>query len=1053
VKFYEHTVVSTATALAVVSVVAIAVYRELTARLAGSIATSLNGGFRRRVTSYPRRYRGFLRRVHAVLEGADLYRKDPKKLGLIDVFVDLFIVSSGPGNATSGVVGRGVVGTVPVKEQQILNRLIGQRKPIQLMLVGGPGYGKSTLLQHVVLTVVNRRKPAWLQRRPYPVLLRLREHATRIGGDADVTLAELVATASGPSLTAPDGWWAWKLRRGRCVVMFDGMDEIPDPTMRNRCQNWILRESAAAPGNDYVVTSRPEVRLGSVDGFNSHVIQPLNEQQIQTFIHRWYTVIYERSESADPRKITDRSDDLFRRLHRSRALIHFASNPLLLTMIANVHERFGELPENRTELYAQMFKILLDQRPRQRGTEETGTPIDVKLQALTGVAMEMSLSRNFRLSEVRIKQNFGKVQDVLADTLFEDLTYNGVLVHEGGREYGFAHRSMQEYLTAKGFADGDDALLRHTLGDIWWINTVRFYSELAAAPEAVVEWCLNDGSQEALAVAFACVDGLGRLSPITKDRLQKLLLLAGNRSPEVESQRRRVARALAVEHMSDIVAAPGGVGICLHPVRWWLYRFFLDDRRRPAPLGGQLPPLQASNEVVFGLWRSDAEDFVIWLNDLLRESELPECGLLDASTAASFHAKVALSAASGKAELSTWIGAPAATHPLLPNPVHVTQQQAAEILADAPAFGSMMTFVLLQMTYFSVRQLLASTPTSRGGRSESLSNGWSQTFMAERLLSLASTLVTDRARDKKLQPLRLHLGAIRDRIETVQNADAGLSNCEKSMSTLRQRIREIDRELNKINSSLGVIGGARTGGEQRRQLKGRQAELRQASARVKNDLDGQSLEVPRLKRRRDEALSAITESAALLEADVEMLEDTVRTALEHGVWIVDSAQDPSHILGASNRHDMSKPPDLFQAAINPAIFDLSRSKKTWSLLEFAKGILSESGFEQYSVIDLDATREQMLSQDRSGVPPDWRRAFHAALMREVGPALRREQPARKDRVSHVLVAALCLAHSVSRRKEEADIYRRMGTGYMLLAIRQSGIIPTNEVLLLGGVNR
>lgn len=54
--------------------------------------------------------------------------------------------------------------------------------------------------------------------------------------------------------------------------------------------------------------------------------------------------------------------DLLRRLYRTPALLAFAVNPLLLTMIATVHRYRGSLPGSRVALYGEICEVFLGKR-------------------------------------------------------------------------------------------------------------------------------------------------------------------------------------------------------------------------------------------------------------------------------------------------------------------------------------------------------------------------------------------------------------------------------------------------------------------------------------------------------------------------------------------------------------------------------------------------------------------------------------------------------------------------------------------------------------------
>ena len=97
-----------------------------------------------------------------------------------------------------------------------------------LALIGQPGSGKSTLLAHAARRSAQAGRGAGhLGRRRVPVLLALREQAESIVADPAISLPDVIrAAVGGAAGREPGGWWERQLRRGRCLVLLDGLDEV-----------------------------------------------------------------------------------------------------------------------------------------------------------------------------------------------------------------------------------------------------------------------------------------------------------------------------------------------------------------------------------------------------------------------------------------------------------------------------------------------------------------------------------------------------------------------------------------------------------------------------------------------------------------------------------------------------------------------------------------------------------------------------------------------------------------------------------------------------------
>ena len=165
----------------------------------------------------------------------------------------------------------------------------------RLVILGDPGSGKSTLLQYLLLTWSERAAPD-LAREPLPLLIELREYARlRLEGKADGFLGDLHAGAGVRWHLHQAQLDAW-LRAQASLVLFDGLDEVFDPTLRREISTAIHRFADEYPRARVIVTSRiigyqhPQWRD---EGFRHFMLQELDELEIADFLARWHLDAYE----------------------------------------------------------------------------------------------------------------------------------------------------------------------------------------------------------------------------------------------------------------------------------------------------------------------------------------------------------------------------------------------------------------------------------------------------------------------------------------------------------------------------------------------------------------------------------------------------------------------------------------------------------------------------------------------------------------------------------------------------------------------------------------
>ena len=573
---------------------------------------------RRWISRFDRDYRAFVLAGLRFIDQKGLATVGPFTPELDDVYVDVSLAPRPP-----HLVNEGLLPDLPadVTERRALSEFLGHPDPVVLAVIGAPGSGKTTLLRHTARQVCQRRRG---QKRHLPILLYLRDHVAAIVADPNVALTALLRSTLGELRPAePDGWFEQRLRDGECVVLLDGLDEVARPEDRRKVASWAERQIRQYPGNDYVITSRPQgYRAAKIDGADVLQVRGFTTEQVSRFVHGWYLAVERHSTGAADEDITIRArreaDDLLQRLDRAPALYDLTVNPLLLTMIANVHRYRGALPGSRADLYAEIVQVMLFRRQEAKDlpVELAGDKKEALLRGLAYAMMDRRLSdlpHDEVLAEIRPALR-RLPRQVTAEGFLADVGSNGLLVERESGLYCFAHHTFQEYLAAayirdKGLAD----VLANAVDDPWWRETTLLYAARADA-DPIVAACLNSGTITALALAFDCADQGSAFAEELRERLEDLLAEVSN--PTTSQERRRlITGVLLARHLRQQIRTSDGTRICTRPITASLYQFFRDDTHTPAP--DSPPSAAAGTEPVSGMRASDAAAFVRWVNAVI----------------------------------------------------------------------------------------------------------------------------------------------------------------------------------------------------------------------------------------------------------------------------------------------------------------------------------------------------------------------------------------------------------------------------------------------------
>ena len=350
-----------------------------------------------------------------------------------------------------------------------------------LIVIGGPGQGKSTL----TLQLVHRLARDWLVPRSssagdhrgpvglvplrvtgrelaaaidHPWLQALRNAArNELGGHLD-----LEADFSSDLLKKPVGETPW-------LIAVDGLDEAVEPERRDKLITVLsARLAEAALPHRLLVTSRPlhptEMaclrRDAGVSEVGVYELEPFNAAALQDFARRWLT--------AGPQPPGVDPATRFLQETQISHLTDVLSTPLLALMALALFEEDpdGTLPRFKYDLYERYLDHVLTtavRHPDWRAvtaklaelTEDSGHTLNdpVKLEALLRHLAAIQVSSDMPLTVAAGEWLAGNTVPALRrlpewQAIVESLlTRSGLLVRRGSR-WEFIHHSFAEYLAA-----------------------------------------------------------------------------------------------------------------------------------------------------------------------------------------------------------------------------------------------------------------------------------------------------------------------------------------------------------------------------------------------------------------------------------------------------------------------------------------------------------------------------------------------------------------------------------------------------------------------------
>lgn len=331
----------------------------------------------------------FLQRIFSesrfvALGGIDSKISDPrqKSVELKSIYIDLLTTE----------VAEDPAPTTYLKDPIPVSVLNAVNQHSRLVILGGPGSGKSTFIKYLTLCLSGDRlddmqndnwlnalrsdDAIWSHGRLLPIKIALGElplneilSSEKVSKHQEDLVSILIAFVLkafgvGNFFRAMIGY----LQRGDAILFFDGLDEVIDKNARQKIAEAITEFTKKYPKCRYIVTCRttayPHSELEAVKmpwmlrGFHVVTLGPLDDKRIRSFVENWFAElgrIGRFSENIGRNKAGNLENVLSDRSELRR----IAANPLLLTVMAIVHDHYGELPDTKVALYQKCTDLLL----------------------------------------------------------------------------------------------------------------------------------------------------------------------------------------------------------------------------------------------------------------------------------------------------------------------------------------------------------------------------------------------------------------------------------------------------------------------------------------------------------------------------------------------------------------------------------------------------------------------------------------------------------------------------------------------------------------------
>lgn len=381
------------------------------------------------------------------------------------------------------------------------------------IILGDPGSGKSTLLRFLALLGMSKELQKRHRASPddrLPIIVTLRRYADELKSRRNLPLIDYLLEIIKADFTINNidrSFLEYYLETGQSIILFDGLDELPDSNYKKTVRDRIRTFASIYPGNSVIVTSRI-VGYGDPFRFDEELfyhckVGKLQLPEIEQFVRDWY---FFRIENEQKRKLNIESLISTIRDEDHEAIMSLAENPLLLTIITLVHRVDAVLPDERVVLYEKCTETLLetwqnskygDMEVKNRGRVTRRNQRRMEVIAYWMQQKSVGIQRNERtvvsykdlrtflaryiLKEENLCTTIHEAEDTADEFLDFVKRRAGLLIEAGDKKYSFVHLTFQEYLTAADITtNGEEkgvlgiwTMIKEKCSNSRWVEVIR----------------------------------------------------------------------------------------------------------------------------------------------------------------------------------------------------------------------------------------------------------------------------------------------------------------------------------------------------------------------------------------------------------------------------------------------------------------------------------------------------------------------------------------------------------------------------------------------------